>query len=116
MIKKLFAPLLHSQRFRLNEFPATIGRGGEVTVQIEDRFVSRFQCQIDLRDGDFFLNDLGSRHGTLVNGAPIQSCPIRTGDVVQLGLRAYRVRQAGRKIDFTATQPGARSSAKTAGV
>ena len=48
--------------------------------------VSRTHAEIQFREGRWFLSDVGSRYGTLLNGQPISSATvIESGSVIQLG-------------------------------
>lgn len=61
-----------------------IGRRRDNGIVIDDRRVSRQHCQLRFRLGQFVLYDLGSRGGTLVNGARVTECALRSGDVISL--------------------------------
>jgi hypothetical protein len=65
----------------------TVGRGGGCTIVLgDDTFVSQVHARLYRRDGDVFLEDLGSRNGTFVNGEPISGATrLRRGDQVQFG-------------------------------
>lgn len=65
---------------------STIGRSDECDVVIPDFRVSRMHARIREEDGDFFVEDAGSRHGTFVNGAPCQRSPLQNKDVITLGV------------------------------
>ncbi|HEX5587808.1 MAG TPA: FHA domain-containing protein [Acidimicrobiia bacterium] len=64
----------------------TIGRGGGCGIVLDDGFVSQVHARLYLRDGNAYVEDLGSRNGTLVNGQPLQGAlQLRRGDRVQFG-------------------------------
>jgi hypothetical protein len=65
----------------------TVGRGGGCGVVLpDDTFVSTVHARLFRRGSDLFVEDLGSRNGTFVNGKPVQSpTRIRRGDRVQFG-------------------------------
>ena len=65
----------------------TVGRGGGCGIVLgDDTFVSQVHARLYRRDGDVYLEDLGSRNGTFVNGAPIGGATrLRRGDQVQFG-------------------------------
>lgn len=64
----------------------TVGRGGGCGIVLDDTFVSQVHARVFRRDGDVYVEDLGSRNGTLVNGNPVSSAQrIRRGDKVQFG-------------------------------
>jgi hypothetical protein len=64
----------------------TVGRGGGCGIVLDDTFVSQVHARVFRRDGDVFVEDLGSRNGTLLNGKPVGSAQrLRRGDRVQFG-------------------------------
>ena len=65
----------------------TIGRGGGCGIVLaDDSFVSTVHARIFRRDGAVYVEDLGSRNGTLLNGRPLANAePLRRGDHVQFG-------------------------------
>ena len=69
------------------EGEVTLGRGGGCTVPLAfDTFVSQVHARLYRRGGEVYLEDLGSRNGTFVNGRPISSATrLRRGDHVQFG-------------------------------
>jgi pSer/pThr/pTyr-binding forkhead associated (FHA) protein len=64
-----------------------IGRGRDCEIQLaEDNMVSRRHAEIRrLPSGEYAIKDLGSKNGTLVNGAPISTWVLKDGDVVAIG-------------------------------
>jgi len=66
----------------------TLGRDPENNVCLKgDVFpaVSTFHVRLASRDGELWLEDLGSKNGTLVNGEIVQELRLKAGDVIQLG-------------------------------
>lgn len=70
----------------VDQFPCDLGRGSEVTVRIDDRWLSRRHCRLELVEGVVVVRDLDSRHGTFVNGRSISECKLLPGDRLCLGL------------------------------
>ena len=70
-------------------FPAVFGRSDEVDVYVGCRWASRRHCEIDDVDGRFLLRDLGSRHGTFVNGETVHEVILNPGDVIGVGLNRF---------------------------
>ena len=51
-----------------------------------DTFVSQMHARVFRRGDDYWVQDLGSTNGTLVNGRKIDgTVPLRRGDRVQVG-------------------------------
>ena len=48
-----------------------VGRAPSADVRIDDPRVSRLHARIEMRDDGVYVEDLGSRNGTLVDGAPV---------------------------------------------
>jgi hypothetical protein len=64
----------------------TIGRSGDNSLQIEDDYLSSNHAQLYLRDNIWWLEDLGSRNGTLLNNIEIKHAVIIThGDIISMG-------------------------------
>jgi hypothetical protein len=65
----------------------TVGRGGGCGIVLtEDQFVSTVHARVFRRGSDVFVEDLGSRNGTHLNGALITATTrMRRGDRVQFG-------------------------------
>jgi hypothetical protein len=65
----------------------TIGRAGGCGITLSgDTFVSQVHARVFDRDGDLFVEDLGSTNGTSVNGQRVtEPTRLRRGDRVQIG-------------------------------
>jgi FHA domain len=76
----------HGETYPLGD-ELTVGRGGGCGVVLpDDTFVSTVHARLFRRGNDLFVEDLGSRNGTFVNGTAVQSpTRIRRGDRVQFG-------------------------------
>ncbi|HEY3008833.1 MAG TPA: FHA domain-containing protein [Micromonosporaceae bacterium] len=62
-----------------------LGRDAACELIVASRQVSRRHAMVSLRGGDYFVEDLGSRNGTTVNGLRVVGAvPLRDGD--RLGL------------------------------
>ncbi len=76
------------QRWRLDADEVIIGRSPECDIILPDRQVSRRHARIFRRGDQYFLEDLGSKNGTWVNGQPVQDpVPLQDGDEIQVALR-----------------------------
>ena len=69
------------------ENEATLGRGGGCTVPLGfDTFVSQVHARAIDRDGTLWIEDLGSRNGTFVNGEQVhEPTKVAKGARVQVG-------------------------------
>ena len=92
-----------TRRIVLREFPAALGRSEDADVRLEDTWVSRHHCEITESDGLLHVRDLGSRHGTYVNGKRVQQAALLPDDVLTIGYGSYSVRY----------RPGKNSSGST---
>jgi hypothetical protein len=65
----------------------TVGRAGGCQVALgEDNYVSQLHARVFRRDGQFYVEDLGSTNGTYVNRKKVTApIVIRKGDRLQIG-------------------------------
>ena len=71
----------------LNRTPFTVGRKVDKDLVIADPRVSRDHAQIMQEGQEFFIEDLGSKHGTCVTGERIQRQKLERGDRMEFGAR-----------------------------
>jgi hypothetical protein len=72
--------------FEVGEAGATLGRAPDNSIEIPDPQLSRHHARIDYRDGAYWLSDLRTTNGTLLNQTPIGApAQLRSGDVITLG-------------------------------
>ncbi|MEN9529644.1 MAG: LysM domain protein [Pseudomonadota bacterium] len=79
---------LHDKSFELGEGDQRIlGKGDSAQVRLdEDTLVSRNHARLTLEKGALWIEDLGSRNGTFINGKKIEKkTMLRSGDKVTLG-------------------------------
>ncbi|MGQ9574671.1 MAG: ATP-binding protein [Thermoguttaceae bacterium] len=72
-------------RFELDGPTIGVGRDSSNAVQLHDSEVSRQHAELRRVGEEYLLVDLNSSNGTFVNGRPIQSCRLASGDHVQVG-------------------------------
>lgn len=84
-------PLACPREIILDQFPAEIGRGMDVALRIDDRWISRRHCRLTLDGDEIVVQDLGSRHGTYVNGQAIEKSRLLPGNELCLGLSHFIV-------------------------
>ena len=88
--------------FPLGKLPLVIGRSHEATLRVQDRLVSRRNCEIVRIDGSLVVRDLGSKNGTLVNGEHITEAPLTPGDRLTVGMTTYVVSGNGDNLESNA--------------
>src|SRR5437870_2419376 len=72
--------------FALDRDRVTIGRARENDVFLPDRWLSRRHAEIQQGADGFYVVDLGSKNGTIVNHVAITDrLRLRAGDVITLG-------------------------------
>jgi hypothetical protein len=72
--------------FDVGETGATLGRLPENSICLTDGRLSRHHARIDFRDNGYWLSDLGSQNGTLVNDHPLtEAHRLQAGDSIELG-------------------------------
>lgn len=70
----------------------SMGRTPTNTVVVDDDFASGEHCLLALRNGQWWLEDRGSRNGTTLNAMPItQPVIVTAGDIVGIGQRRFRI-------------------------
>ena len=64
----------------------TVGRAGGCQITLDDTFVSQLHARVFRRDGNLFVEDLGSTNGTFLNRKKVTApVAIRKGDRLQIG-------------------------------
>jgi transcriptional regulator with AAA-type ATPase domain len=71
-------------RFPLSPGRTLIGRSDHNDLALPDPDISRVHAVLEVRDNRWWLLHRG-RHPTLVNGAPVDACPLNPGDRIQIG-------------------------------
>ena len=70
----------------------SVGRSKEADVRIEDRYASSLHARVFSRDGRFYVEDMNSTNGTLLNGASLNGeAELIDGDTVQIGDTVFRL-------------------------
>ena len=79
------------QVLSISQTPFTMGRHATNQLPIDDDSISRFHARFVCEDGKYFVEDLGSRNGSFLQGKRITRAEIKDDDWVQLGARvAFR--------------------------
>jgi sigma-B regulation protein RsbU (phosphoserine phosphatase) len=102
--------------------PFTIGRKADRDLVIADPRVSREHAQLVLEGPDIFIHDLGSKHGTFVNGERVERHRLIRNDRIDFGASdaAYAIFSPERSSstgvrEFLSHMPDISKSSGTAG-
>ncbi|MGH2981043.1 MAG: FHA domain-containing protein [Solirubrobacterales bacterium] len=69
----------------------SIGRAGEADVQIDDRYASGLHARIYAQRGHFYVEDLKSTNGTLLNDEALAGeAELMPGDLIRIGDTEFR--------------------------
>lgn len=63
----------------------SLGRGTTCDLILQEASVSRNHCQVQFKDHEWIVQDLGSSNGTWLNGDRIKEKKLQSGDKIQLG-------------------------------
>ena len=64
----------------------SIGRAQSATIVIDDSYVSQEHALLTARGGQWWLEDLSSRNGTLLNGVLLaETAVVSSGDIITIG-------------------------------
>jgi DNA-binding NtrC family response regulator len=91
------AYVAHKERIAVGTHPSN-------DLALEDPTLSRFHCEIAIRDGRAMIRDLDSRNGTLVDGVAIESAYLREGSVLTLGRTQLRIEVGARSVKIALSQ------------
>lgn len=81
------------REFPLQRDSTIIGRSSRADITVLDRSLSRHHARVFNQDGGWWVEDLGSRNGTLHNGQRLEggAVQIQPGDVLGLGGSSIKV-------------------------
>jgi transcriptional regulator with GAF, ATPase, and Fis domain len=82
-----------SARYRLNRDVVVLGRGArghrttkhERTITIDDPWMSTSHAKLVREASGWFLEDAGSRNGTVHQGVAVERVALRDGDIIEVG-------------------------------
>lgn len=78
-------PELKGRAFPLGD-EVTVGRAAGCGVTLDDTYASQLHARVFSRDGQLFVEDLGSTNGTYLNKQKVQGPQVmRRGDRLQVG-------------------------------
>ena len=84
-------PAAGSRRVGVATFPFVIGRRRDCDLCVPNAGVSRCHCLLTRRDGQVFVEDMGSLNGTFINEERVREArPVHDGDVLRLGYVIFK--------------------------
>jgi phosphoserine phosphatase RsbU/P len=85
-------PSGNRSRIPLEPLPFTIGRQGDNNLVLRDNRASRAHARIVTENGEYFVEDLDSRHGVFVNGQRVKRHKLADADRIDFGFQdSYRL-------------------------
>lgn len=72
-------------RFEIGDADTGLGRSMQNAIRLQDTEASRVHARLQYANGTFVLVDQNSSNGTYVNGQPIRSRELSSGDQIQIG-------------------------------
>ena len=80
----------------------TLGRGAANTIVVPDTFASAEHALISWHSGQWWLEDLGSRNGTRLNGETVSAPTVLSaGDAISVGQVEFRFRLSNGRSQTT---------------
>jgi len=97
--------------FRVSKEDILIGRASECDIPLDDKQVSRFHASLRIAPDGFWLLDMDSKNGTLIDEKPIppnQRIPIQPEQNFSIGTYTFKafLPRAPSSMDQTILQPG----------
>jgi len=90
-------------RFTSTGERAVVGTHDGVDLQLTDRAVSRFHCELEIAPSHVVASDLYSRNGTQIDGVPVLRAPLRDGAIIALGTSKLAFRLATEHVEIPLT-------------
>jgi Protein kinase domain/Inner membrane component of T3SS, cytoplasmic domain/GAF domain len=87
-------------KFPLDKESVVLGRQPDLDVPLNNPAISRQHARVWQRDGSFFIEDLKSRNGLVLNGQRVTSGALAEGDLIGIGpyVLAFRRDAAARQV------------------
>ncbi|AGL02238.1 FHA domain-containing protein [Desulfoscipio gibsoniae] len=77
-----------------------LGRGAHNEIVLPDRFASNSHARLYSQDGQYWLEDLGSKNGTFLNGKPLTGpAVLANGDQIRIGEIIFKFVRWGYEVD-----------------
>ncbi len=76
--------------FKIGSGVITFGRAPWVNVRVRGWFISELQAKITPVGNNYVLSNVGRRNKTQVNGAAVEECELKNGDLIKIGKSVFR--------------------------
>jgi len=77
-----------------------LGRGPQNEVILPDRFASNNHARLYNQDGQYWVEDLGSKNGTYLNGKPLaETTVLANGDLIRIGEIIFKFVRWGYEVE-----------------
>src|SRR4051812_8073434 len=106
------AGALAGQRFPITERPLGLGRAPENDIVVTDPAASRRHAEVRREGSGYVLHDLGSGNGTWVNGGPIASHHLESGDQILISEETFRFDVVGSPTALGGRGPAVEGAGK----
>jgi hypothetical protein len=81
---------MNGKTFVIDRPRTVIGRSSRCDFVVDDPNVSRRHAELQRRGGDWYVVDLDSTNGVVVNGKPVRTAVLAPGDEIALGTARLR--------------------------
>jgi DNA-binding NtrC family response regulator len=78
---------------------AVVGTHRSADFVLTDGAVSRFHCEITVKDGKALVQDLGSKNGTIVDGVAIERAFLAATSIITVGRSELRFEMKGDRVE-----------------
>ncbi|MBI85060.1 MAG: adenylate cyclase [Planctomycetaceae bacterium] len=82
-----------------------VGRRESCDVVLRFSNVSAHHCELQIREGYWFVNDLQSRNGIKVNGVRVTERCLEVGDILSIAKHKYEVLYSPQQLGATGPPP-----------
>lgn len=83
-----------ARTYPMSQEPLQIGRSDSCQVILQDTYASQMHARVYPKDGEWFVEDLGSTNGTYLNRVKVsQAVPVGPGDEIRIGKTSLEVRR-----------------------
>ena len=74
----------------------SLGRSPDADIRIDDRYASGIHARLFSRGGNYYVEDMNSTNGTLLNAEPLHGeAELAHGDLIRIGDTEFRFEQGG---------------------